>query len=204
VSASGTLPDVTSIAICTAPNSQTHPAVGFDGTNYLVAWDDRRSNAVADLYAAGSLRRARCWSRTAFPSRRSQRPGDARADFRRRLVLRHLGRPAGFVAGARITPAVSVLDNPAWVISTTASGQLYPTVAFDGANYLVVWTEIRGTARPAVFGARVNGSGSMLDSQGFPIALNGVTPVVTFGAGNYFVAWTDRRVNEKGDLYGAR
>src|SRR6478735_5592103 len=42
-------------------------------------------------------------------------------------------------------------------------------VAFDGTNYLVVWTDYR-EGGPKVYGARVSGGGTVLDHDGFAIS----------------------------------
>ena len=50
--ASGKSLDPKGIAVCTAPDLQSRPAVAFDGTNFLVAWEDLRNGTDHDIYAA--------------------------------------------------------------------------------------------------------------------------------------------------------
>ena len=39
--------------ISTAANVSSRPAVAFDGTNFLVVWQDLRSGTSTDIYGAG-------------------------------------------------------------------------------------------------------------------------------------------------------
>ncbi|MEO0110139.1 MAG: hypothetical protein ABIL00_05145, partial [candidate division WOR-3 bacterium] len=48
--------------------------------------------------------------------------------------------------------------------------QSSPSIAFDGANYFVVWVDERNyTSR--IYGTRVNRNGEVLDPNGFPIGV---------------------------------
>jgi hypothetical protein len=93
------------------------------------------------------------------------------------------------------------LDCAGIPISTAASGQEYPSVAYDGANYLVVWDDHRS----GICGARVSPAGSVLDPAGIPIsALTDGAPKVTFDGTNYVIVWDDFRGSSSADIYGAR
>lgn len=58
VGAAGNVLDPAGIAIATHGREQLRPASGFDGTNYLVAWEDNRA-ATTDIYAARVTRSGR-------------------------------------------------------------------------------------------------------------------------------------------------
>ena len=99
-------------------------------------------------------------------------------------------------------------------VSGIASGyQFDPAIAFDGENYLLVWTDSRSAEDEAdIYGARISREGVLLDPYGFVISqVAGLQtmPAVVFGGGNYLVAWSDgRRDTELGtattDIYATR
>ena len=57
VSQGGGVLDPGGIAVSTAVWEQYEPSVGFDGTNYLLAWTDFRSDDDRDIYGARVIRR---------------------------------------------------------------------------------------------------------------------------------------------------
>ena len=105
----------------------------------------------------------------------------------------------GSVVGARISPSGAVLDpNPITIscpsnYSCTSSYPNEPTIAFDGTNYLVAWSD---SGSGNIFGARVSLAGTVLDPGGIRIS-HGVgrtgKPTISFGGTNYLVAWEDTR-----------
>jgi hypothetical protein len=159
VTTAGTILDPSAIAISTAVNSQSSPAVAFDGTNYLVVWDDGRRGSVTDIY------------------------------------------------GARVTQAGVVLDPlGGFAIDTSHYNQDSAAVAFDGANYLVVWNRGLSGSGTVIYGARVTPAGMVLDPSGIAISSAGHShsPSVAFGDSNYLVVWTDSTISTYVDIYSAR
>ncbi|MEO0115902.1 MAG: FlgD immunoglobulin-like domain containing protein, partial [candidate division WOR-3 bacterium] len=73
-------------------------------------------------------------------------------------------------------------------------GQYSPSIAFDGTNYLVVWTDERSDID--IYGARVNPSGVVIDSFSVSTQQGGqISPALAHGIGNQFLitysGWTD-------------
>jgi hypothetical protein len=106
-----------------------------------------------------------------------------------------------------------------FAISTAAGSQTFPSVAFDGMNYLVTWTDLRndtnnnflcdsgeGTCAD-IYGQFVSRMGVLVGSEFLIVADAGnqfSSPVV-FGGGKYLVVWTsgDSFDGSVGDVYAA-
>ncbi len=186
---------------------QGNPAVAFDGTNYLLVWEDERYGTT-DIYGARFAPDGTVLDPAGFPI--------SRADDQQRSPSVIFGNSAYLVVwdddrygshdiyGARVTTDGTVLDTTGIVISTAAGYQLSPYCAYDGTNFLVVW-EYQGASYD-LYGARVSGAGTVLDPSGIAIA-NGPAheyfPEVAFDGTNYLVAWK-RYYNNNHYIYGTR
>ncbi|MEO0067722.1 MAG: hypothetical protein ABIK23_01125 [candidate division WOR-3 bacterium] len=213
VSRYGNVLDLNGIPISTAPGRQYCPSVAFDGTNYLVAWEDKRSNPDSlDIYGARVTRDGVVLDTSGIPI--STAPGpqyypSVAFDGTNYLVVWYDHRtPTYDIYGARVSQDGNVLDTSGIPISTAPGHQYYPSVAFDGTNYLVVWEDYRNKRDTSdIYGTRVNQGGTVLDSAGIPISVIGNyqgAPSVSFDGTNYLVVWEDKRSGSSYDIYGAR
>ena len=191
----------TSTAYAPAYGDQTEPAVGFDGTNFLVVWQDNRT-ASFYIYASRVTPAGVILDPAGIPvsiTHSGQHPAVA-FDGANYLVV----WDSYDIYGARVTPGGSVLDTTGIEISTATGEQCYPAVAFSGSDYLVVWEDYRTGCD--VYGARVTPEGEVRDSSGIPISVaadDQWSPAVAFGDTGYLVVWTDCRSGSY-DIYGAR
>jgi hypothetical protein len=202
----------TSMAYGAAPEDQESPSVAFDGTNYLVVWDDHRNGSDYDIYGArvttsGTVLDSsgiaisiavddQCYASIAFDG----------TDY---LVVWADYRNGNDydIYGARVTTSGTVLDSSGIAISTAADYQEYPSVAFDGTKCFVVWQDYRSGLDEDIYGARVNANGTVQDPAGKAISTDidyQECPSVAFDGTNYLVAWEDYRNGSDYDVYGAR
>ncbi len=75
------------------------------------------------------------------------------------------------IHGARVSPLGVLLDSTGIAISTAEGTQDCPTVAFDGMNFPVAWSDGRAGAARDIYGARVSSRGVVLDPGGIPISV---------------------------------
>lgn len=183
---------------------QTDPAVAFDGTQYLVVW----SQGYTDIYGArvegdGDLLDSAGFkiSNSGYAWWLCSVAFDGTNFF---VVWDDYRDEYSDIYGARVSQSGSVLDEDGILVSmNTDDADVYnPSVAFDGTNYLVVWSD-----NDDIYGARVTTSGSVLDEYGLSIssAANGqYFPEAAFDGTNYLVVWEDKRNSDQYDIYGAR
>lgn len=259
--------DSAGIRVSWGANAQGIPAAASDGTNYLVVWQDYRSDGEdSDIYGIRIDSLGRQLEPAAFPivTRRGYQ-GEAQVAFdgTNWLVVWQDSRTAGSaIYGARVSRGGTVLDPDGQELFRTAGDYLRPAVAWNGTNYLVAWGDyatggppnIRyGRVRPDltvldsggilvpydtitvarsycsvgsdgtnwllawtdghdrnfsdVYATRIGPNGTALDSAGFPVSqalFYQYCPAVRFDGTNYLVAWTDRRSQQDTAIYAAR
>ncbi|MBI5774183.1 MAG: immunoglobulin domain-containing protein, partial [Verrucomicrobia bacterium] len=176
------------------------PKLAFDGTNYLMIWQDSASSPDDDIYgqfigksgalvgtpfaigAAAGRQSLESFNHLVFDGSNylaiwsDGRNGDTNNDIYAQRIS-----PAGALVGAEIPIAIGAVN------------EREPSAAFDGTNYLVVWqsrragvTELWDTYGKFVSPAGVPG-GAFLISQSPSRSYNPTS--VAFDGTNYFVVW---------------
>ena len=193
-------------------NRQSEPAIAFGGTGYLVTWMDNRASTVTDVYGARVGSDGMVLDPNGIPistDTNSQNSPAVAFDGTNYLVTWTDNRngTAYDVYAARVSQTGTVLDPSGIPISVAAADQFVSSVAFDGTNYFVTWSDFRSGTKPDIYAARVTSGGTVLDPTGIPIShlmTSEDGPVVAFDGTNFFVAWRDFRSGAVPDLYGAR
>jgi len=213
VDRSGTVLDPAGIVISTGIGSEKDPAIAFDGTNYMVVWQDNRSGSW-DIYGVRVDRSGTVLDpdSIAIATGTDGRYEPAIAsDGTNYMVVwtEGVGDSAYDIHGARVSAGGILLDPEALALSTAAGSQRNPAVTFDGTDYMVVWEDGRnGTSSYDIYGARLNVGGSLIDPEGIAIstAAGGQwNPAIAFDGTNYMVAWEDGRSGSYSlDIYSAR
>ena len=194
-------------AICNQGDGQYHPAIAFDGNNYLVVWEDNRFG-VNDLDIRGQLvTTGGVLVGENFyicnESHHQYEPAIA-FDGNNYLVVwedDRFGVNDTDIYGQRVTTDGGLLGGN-FYICQPPNNQYRSAIAFDGNNYLVVWEDRRNASRD-IYGQRVSAVGGRVGGN-FCICNEGhaqVGPVIAFDGYNCLVAWCDYR-NASLDIYG--
>ncbi len=174
VDPTGAVIDSEGIAISTASKAQRHPALTFDGENFLVLWEDKR-NGSWDIYGsrmtvsgevldAGGLMISGSDGHQLDPM--------AASDGAEYLVVwQDWNGGSSDVRGSRVSSSGEVLGPGEIYISARAGREWGPDVAFNGREYVVAWgDERRGSANVDVYASRIATNGLVLDPEGVGIS----------------------------------
>lgn len=200
----GVILDSAGFAVSSDPYNQKCPAIAFDGTNYLVVWEDYRNSNHADIYGTrisqeGVVLDADDIAISIDTSWRCS-PSVGFNGIYYLVVWNDFRNGPSDIYGARIDQSGVVLDSLGFAISTDVWCLASPAITSDNTNYLVVWQDARSGSYD-IYGARIDQSEVVLDTLGIPISVcpsDEQYPAVAFDGSNYLVVWSN------GDIYGAR
>ena len=184
-------------------------AVAFDGTNYLVVFSRDSQIVGYRISPSGTVidGPAGFTISTSNPSGATNYMPSVAFDGTNYMVVWNKYDPTyvqkAYVAvenlydiyGARVTPAGQVLGE--FPVFSAPGDQHDPSIAFDGTNYFVIWSDTRmGSSGFAmdddIYGTRVTKDAVVLDPSGVPISTaSGYqgAPQIIFDGTNYFAVW---------------
>jgi MYXO-CTERM domain-containing protein len=213
VSLSGTPQNPSGTAIGSATNAQLAPAVLWNGANYLAVWQDRRSGTSYDIYGTRVSSTGVALDTGGIPistAANDQLSPAIAFDGQNYLVAWSDARWGNAdIYAARVDPPTGLVIDTSGIGVTpqTAGSQTTPSVAFDGTNYVLAWTDNR-LGNPDVFTARLSPTAIPLDGTGLPFppasaATAEQAPSVACNGASCFAVWQDQR-GVAWDVYGAR
>jgi hypothetical protein len=204
VSRSGVVLNRFDIAVRIASGNLLAPDVAYGGGTFLVTWD--RQTYTDEGEQVHELRGARVGTDGVVQDpdgflvtdRIDGSPYDLAfggTDFL--VVWQESGLSGSDIHGTRVTTAGTIPTPDGFPIAADDSQQITPRLAWNGVTNLVVWTSFTGfdPNNSDIYGARVDGSGTVLDPSGIAIATGpGQKSGPTVAAnGPFLVTWNDRR-----------
>ncbi|QDE70426.1 MULTISPECIES: hypothetical protein [Myxococcus] len=180
------------------------PRVAWDGKFFLVTWVSASGLVAAHVERDGDVRRRF----VVFGSDEvGGPPGIACAHKLCLLAFPFIGDVESIINAIRVTSDGDVSERTQLSVSESNMA-IKPAVAWDGKQFLVVWSDQRGgVLTPDIFGNRVTKDGIRLDGAGgVPLVVREgaqTVPDVTWTGNHFFVVWQDDK-NDTADVYGAR
>jgi len=200
------------LPISTAASYQAVPAVAFDGVNYLVVWQDYRSQSSYDIYAARVTTAGVVLDSggigVSTTSAHQMNPDVQFNGSRFLVVWDHAQKTAPTIRdiyGRHVSTAGKPLGSADIKISAATGDQSDPALACFGNSCMVVWQDNRGGSKYDIYAARVTSSGTVQDASGLPISTasgnKGKSAIAQDGSG-YMVIWQDSRSGK--DIFASR
>lgn len=176
---------------------QLSPALARGQTNLLVAWEDQRIIAERDIFGTRITPEGEILDPIGIPictASGQQSSVEAVGGDQNYLVVWQDRRGGNSeIYGARIDFQGDVLDPDGFQISTGTGWAESPDVAWDGVNFLVVWSHDRyDTTSYDIYAARVTPDGEILDPRGIQLSFDEVMelyPSITCTDSICLVVW---------------
>jgi hypothetical protein len=201
-----------SILLSQQADSQTNPAIAWNGTTFLVLWEQFGPEGLdilgARLGSDGSMLDPGGIRLGTGPGAQHQAAVASEGDIF--LVVWNEGggaRPAG-IYGARVTASGQLLDQtPIRVSSSSVGSTNSPTVAHGGSGFLVAWSgfsEVTGSL--GIYAQRVGSNGNLIGGEipVHPTSQSVDIPAAAWANGTYLVAWERGRFGFNARIEGAR
>jgi hypothetical protein len=172
-------PDGISVAIGKSSNDQVAPVISFDGENYLIVWQGRRTSKTWNIYFTKVSKGLEVLEEKPVPvspSIKDQASPAVAFDGENYFIVWQDKRGGKFwdMYGARVAPSGEILDTKGTLISPIPQRGSYgwdkwrPVVSWDGISFLVIWMASQEKGKWYLEGKRVRPDGvpeGLLDTQ---------------------------------------
>ncbi len=195
VSAAGVMLDEQGLALSETQDGESVPSVASDGGDYLVVWQ------VADSESEWAIRANRVTAAgdvldgSGFPVATGPsgypRPQVASNGGGYLVTWTDSRSGSSDVYATRVDASGTVLDGNGFGVSTGPREEIAGSVASNGKDYLLAWTDFRSRSTDIYF-SRVSSAGEVLDPTGVPLATgeaNEDGPSVASNGTSYLIAW---------------
>lgn len=201
------------LLISTGDNAEQAPAVAFNGSIYLVVWQDNR-NAADSIYgvrvaANGEILDPNAILICTLPG---SHHSPAVAALNGQFLVTWTDSRNGWadIYGARVRDDGLVLEPNGFPITGNTNVQRAVAVAANNSHYLVVWRDDRNChlcqyEADDIYAARVTSAGTVVDPDGIPVSQapgSQEAPAVASNGEEFLVVWRDDRQFAR-DIYGA-
>ncbi len=208
----GRVLDPDGIVVCDSMWSQVVPDISFDGENFLVVWQDYRTQRFDNIYAArvspaGVVLDPGGFAVAADASD-DETPSTCFTGADHLVVWR--GRtfsPAQLcIYGALVSPA-GTITKPRFVVSYEWSEPLDPAVAYGPTSSLVTWADTDSFGGHDIYAARIRADGTVPDTNRLFVAgtsYDETEPRVTADEAGFRVLWRQRGFSDSITFVAAR
>ncbi len=206
VSAAGVVLDDRGLALSVDQPGESNPCVASDGSDYLVVWQETRpgSDPESDSESDSDIRANRVTAAgdvldgSGFPvatgTSEQSHPGVASNGSGYLVTWMDSRSGSSDVYASRVNAAGTVLDGDGFGVSTGVTEEGAPSVASNGVDYLVAWTDSRSGTSTDIYFSRVSSAGQVLDPTGLLLSAeesNENSPSVASNGTTYLIAWND-------------
>lgn len=187
-------------------NNDTLPQVASDGTNFLVVYDEIVTSTDHDIIGAFVNKHGSVlgYVNIEITTNDDRVPRVAFDGTNYLVVYQQTGVTNHDIMGVFVSPAGPVVGVP-FAIDASPNDDLTPTVAYNGADYLVAYQ--RAGADGDIIGALVDIGGMVLAGSPFGIDLttdDDLAPVVASNGTDFLVAYQRVVSGVNNDIVGAR
>ncbi len=201
ISLTGELRDPGAFPISTAPDEQSVPDVAFNGTSFLVTWNDHRAGDAWHIYAArvsttGTVLDPNGLVLSGGPTGTQKFVPSVDCVGAECLVIWSERRPntSWDILGVTVNALGVVTSAGDQVISTVSQGQFVPELTREGTGFFAAWSDQRSAADFGIYGTPVTRLGQPAAAAGTALGLRENStyerPALAWDGANTWVAWT--------------
>lgn len=164
---------------------QLHPAVAFDGENFLVVWQEMKSDSQSEIHGMRFDLSGNKMDQTPIQiSPLEDNACEPDIVFSSEYFISWIEKNTHFLHCARVSSSGTVIDNSIEIRGITLYNTSKPSISFDGTNYLHAHVNYY-----PVYCTRISLSGEKIDSLKIGSLDCSSDAKVTFGIENYLVVW---------------